>query len=91
MQYVTQRRSHWTDMAGGTALTFVARTVGVAAVIASAACGPSVNSLPTNQAREDVVRKEDALRAQVALDVAAILTGIISVHQPRVASVQSAP
>jgi hypothetical protein len=77
-------------MAGGTVL--VARIiVGAVAVIASTGCDPGVKLLSNEQTLPDATTREDALRAQIDLDVAAIIMGMISVQRPRDASLQSEP
>jgi hypothetical protein len=77
-------------MTGGTVL--MARIiVGAVAVVASAGCAPGAKLLSNEQTRRDATTWEDALRAQIDLDVAAIIAGMISVHRPRGASLQSEP
>ena len=77
-------------MAVETLLASVTSIMGIAAVIACAGCDPGV-TLPKDEARRGATMREEALRAQVALDVTAIIGGMILAHGLRVASVQSEP
>jgi hypothetical protein len=65
--------------------------VGAVAVIASAGCDPGAKLLSNEQTSRGATTWEDALRAQIDRDVAAIIVGMISVHRPRGASQQSEP
>jgi hypothetical protein len=77
-------------MAGETALTALAHIMGIVAIIASAGCDPGA-TLPKDEARRGATTREDALRAQVALDVTAIIGGMMLAHGVRMASAQSEP
>ena len=77
-------------MAVETLLASVTSIMGIAAVIACAGCDPGVTQ-PKDEARRGATTHEDALRAQVALDVTAIIGGMMLAHGLRVASVQSEP
>ena len=66
------------------------RAVGnFSAMVASAGCDPGAKLISNEQSRRDATTWEDAQRAQIDLDVAAIIVGMISVHRPRGASLQS--
>jgi hypothetical protein len=79
-------------MAGRTVLAPVARIiVGAVAVIVAAGCDPGSKPLANEQTYRDSTTLEDARRMQIDLDVAAIIVGMISVHRPRSASLQSEP
>jgi hypothetical protein len=77
-------------MAVETLLASVTSIMGIAAVIACAGCDPGV-TLPKDEASRGAMTREDPLRAQVALDVNAIIGGMMLAHGLRVASVQSEP
>ena len=77
-------------MAVETLLASMTSIMGIAAVIACAGCDPGV-TLPKDEARRVAPTREDALRAQVSLDVTAIIGGMMLAHGLRVASVQSEP
>jgi hypothetical protein len=78
-------------MAAETVRTAMARIMGVVAIIASAGCDPGATLLPKDQTHRDATTQEDARRAQVALDVTAIIGGMMLAHGLRVALVQSGP
>ena len=78
-------------MAGEPVRTATAHIMGVVAIIASAGCDPSATLLPKDQTHRDATTQEDALRAQVARDVTAIIGGMMLAHGLRMASVQSEP
>ena len=77
-------------MAVETLLASMTHIMGIAAIITCAGCDPGV-TLPKDEARRGATMREEALRAQVALDVTAIIGGMILAHGLRVASVQSEP
>ena len=79
-----------TEMTAETLLASMTHIMGIAAIITCAGCDPGV-TLPKDEARRGAMMREDALRAQVALDVTAIIGGMILAHGLRVASVQSEP
>ena len=65
--------------------------VGAVAVIASAGCDPGAKLLSNEQTYQDAATRENARRMQIDRDVAAIIVGMVSVHRPRSASLQSEP
>ena len=78
-------------MAVETLLASMTHIMGIAAIITCAGCDPGVTLPKDEEARRGATMREDALRAQVALDVTAIIGGMILAHGLRVASVQSEP
>ena len=77
-------------MAVETLLASMTHIMGIAAIITCAGCDPGV-TLPKDEARRGATMREEALRAQVSLDVTAIIGGMMLAHGLRVASVQSEP
>jgi hypothetical protein len=69
----------------------MAHIMGAVAILASAGCEPGATVLPKDQTHRGTTTQEDLLRAQVALDVTAIIWGMMLVHGVRKASVQSEP
>ena len=77
-------------MAVETLLASMTHIMGIAAIITCAGCDPGV-TLPKDEARRGATMREEALRAQVALDVTAIIGGMMLAHGVRMASAQSEP
>ena len=73
-------------MAGKTVRSAMANITGAVAIIASAGCDPGAPLLPKDQSHRDATT-----RAQVELDVKAIIEGMMLAHGLRMASVQSEP
>jgi hypothetical protein len=79
-------------MVSGTELTSIVRIMSAIVVITAAGCDPGVTPLSKEDTnREARAQKEDALRAQVALDVSAIVAGIMAAEGLRLAWVRSEP